>query len=469
MALCRKEANADRCRQGQFQPESAEVAVNGCWKPARSPCGGALGACSPGYLYRVLSRDTQFELAHWTHALIRMEKSATTLSRSKGGMNTELKSHALAECFPMLPDSELQELADDIKVNGLRQNIVVYEGQILDGRNRHAACRIAGVPVENRITQYQGSDPVGYVISANLKRRHLGVGARAMIAAKLATATVGGDHSTNSTNGVSVAQIAEQMNVGTTSVTIARAIQNADPKVAADVKEGRISLNEGAKRAGVAKKWKTAKKDFRPERPGSPEVPDAKVKRASTSDAEGKEVPVVDDATFKKQKLEESFWSWVDSQVDGSLAIEVALQQAFAQTDLNDLKQIVGLMDLQDLKEIVAIKELEEDAALVDVGAPSASGPEMEATSSESQQADNVIESPAVGVDTPITTPKTPKEKSSLTKEEQSDQLVENDKPEEPDQPVSIPTIKMEIPTARETVRYNRSRHRPWKHTRSAN
>jgi hypothetical protein len=138
------------------------------------------------------------------------------------------------------------------------------------------------------------------------------------------------------------------------------------------------------------------------------------------------------------------------------LAIKVALRQTFAQMELGDLaiadvlKQIVGLMDLQDLKEIVAIKELEEDAALVDVGAPSASVPEMEATSSKSQQADNVIESPAVGVDTPVTIPKNPRKKLPLTKEEQSDQPVENDKPVEPDQPVSIPTIEMEIPTARE-------------------
>jgi hypothetical protein len=422
-------------------------------------------------------------------------------------MDNELKPHPVAECFPMLPASELKELADDIKANGLRQNIVVYEGKILDGRNRHAACQIVGVPIENSITQYEGSDPVGYVISANLRRRHLEVGARAMIAAELATATVGGDHSTNSTNGVSVAEVAKQMNVGTTSATIARAIQKADPKVAADVKSGRISLNEGAKRAGVTKKGKTAKKDFQPERPDSSEVSDAKAQRANTSGAEAKEVPVLD-ATSKEEKLHESFWNWVDSQdSDGPLAIKVALQQAFAQAELDDLKQIVGIMDLQDLKEIVAIKELEEADARADVGVPSASGPEMEATSSESQRADNGVEFPAVSVDTPVTTPKPPRKKPALTREAQilttlkkeldalnamgtltqelqtkrdnlvdqirtiqlygfeswektydtpasaaNDQPVENDKPVEPDQPVSIPTVEMEIPAGQETV-----------------
>ena len=178
----------------------------------------------------------------------------------------------------MLSDSELQELADDIKVNGLRQNIVVYEGQILDGRNRYAACQIVGVPIENAITQFEGRDPVEYVISANLRRRHLDVGQRAMIAEQLATATVGGDHSTNSTNGVSIGQVAKQMNVGTTSVATSRAIRKADPEVAADVKAGKIGLNEGAKRAGVAKKRKPAKRVFQPERPDASEEPDTKAK-----------------------------------------------------------------------------------------------------------------------------------------------------------------------------------------------
>jgi hypothetical protein len=374
-------------------------------------------------------------------------------------MNTELNPHPLAECFPMLSESELQELADDIKSNGLRQNIVMYEGKILDGRNRYAACQIAGVPIENSITQYEGSDPAGYVISANLKRRHLEAGARAMIAAKLATATVGGDHSTNSTNGVSVAQIAKQMNVGTTSITTARAVMKTAPEVASDVRAGRISLNEGAKRAGVAQKAKAAKRVLQPVRSDSSDEPDTKAKRASSFGAEAKEVPVFEDAASKEEKLKDSFWNWVESQEpDNLLAIKAALQQIFAQMDLGELaiadalKQILGLMDLQDLKEIVAIKELEEDAALADVGAPSASGPEIEGTSSESQQPDNVIESPAVGVDAPITTAKPPKEIPSLTKEEQSDQPVENDKPVEPDQPVSIPTIETENPTAQETA-----------------
>jgi hypothetical protein len=407
----------------------------------------------------------------------------------------------------MLPNSELQELAHDIKANGLRENIVLYEGQILDGRNRYEACKIVGLPVEKFTTRYEESDPLGYVISANLRRRHLEAGARAMIAEKLATATVGGNHSTNPTNGVSVGQVAKQMNVGTTSVTTARAIKKANPEVAADVMAGKISLNEGAKRTGVGKKAKSAKKDFQPEKSDSTEAPDIKAKRADTSDAEAKEVPVVHDGASKEEKLGKSFWKWVEEQEpDNLLAIKVALQQTFAQVDLDDLKHIVGLMDLQDLKEIVAIKELEEADARTDVGGPSASGPEMEPASSDSKAADNVVESPAARVDTTVTTHKPSMETPTLTKEAQittmlrkelnalkaagtltqdsqtervnlvnqirtiehegfefweqkygtpapvvSDSPVENDKRVEPGQPVATKTVEMEIPAGQET------------------
>jgi hypothetical protein len=68
--------------------------------------------------------------------------------------------------------AELEELADDIKKKGLIAEIVRDEnGLILEGRNRLEACRIAGV--EPRFGKYLGNDPVGFIVSANIHRRHL--------------------------------------------------------------------------------------------------------------------------------------------------------------------------------------------------------------------------------------------------------------------------------------------------------
>jgi hypothetical protein len=75
--------------------------------------------------------------------------------------------------FPLLPvDSpEFGELVSDIGEHGLLQPIVLHEGKILDGRNRHRACQHAGV--EPRFEEWSGESPTAYVLLFNLHRRHL--------------------------------------------------------------------------------------------------------------------------------------------------------------------------------------------------------------------------------------------------------------------------------------------------------
>lgn len=91
-------------------------------------------------------------------------------------------AHPYADKFPMLPDSELTELAESIATNGLRQPIVVdREGRILDGRNRAKACQQVGI--EPVTVTYDGDDLAEYVIDCNTTRRHMSTGARAMATA----------------------------------------------------------------------------------------------------------------------------------------------------------------------------------------------------------------------------------------------------------------------------------------------
>lgn len=90
-----------------------------------------------------------------------------------------MKAHPLADRFPMLPDDELDRLAEDIRENGLRNPITLdAEGLILDGRNRYAACERAGVTPETVV--YDGEDVAAFVLSANVARRHQSTGSRAM-------------------------------------------------------------------------------------------------------------------------------------------------------------------------------------------------------------------------------------------------------------------------------------------------
>lgn len=93
--------------------------------------------------------------------------------------------HPIAELLPVMTEAELQHLADDIKAHGLHHPVVVYEGQILDGRHRFKACQMAGVAA--RFTEFKGDDAaaVAMVYSANLARRQLTKSQLAMAGAKL--------------------------------------------------------------------------------------------------------------------------------------------------------------------------------------------------------------------------------------------------------------------------------------------
>lgn len=87
--------------------------------------------------------------------------------------------HPYADKFPMLPESELAELAESIKANGQRNPIVLTtDGLILDGRNRAKACEMANMMPE--IIVYDGDDLAEYVLDCNVTRRNMSTGARAM-------------------------------------------------------------------------------------------------------------------------------------------------------------------------------------------------------------------------------------------------------------------------------------------------
>src|ERR1019366_216605 len=76
------------------------------------------------------------------------------------------------------------EFCQDIKTHGLEETIWIFEGQILDGRNRYRACLQTGV--EPRFEIYTGDNPLAFVLSLNWTRRHMDASQRSMVAANIA-------------------------------------------------------------------------------------------------------------------------------------------------------------------------------------------------------------------------------------------------------------------------------------------
>lgn len=94
--------------------------------------------------------------------------------------------HPATEAFPLLSEDELLALAGDITQRGQIYPIMLDpKGElILDGRNRKRACEIANIePRYDRLPE--GIDPVAYIYSTNITRRHLNVGQQAIALAML--------------------------------------------------------------------------------------------------------------------------------------------------------------------------------------------------------------------------------------------------------------------------------------------
>jgi len=106
-----------------------------------------------------------------------------------------MKIHPMADLFPMHTEEMLQDLAASIKAHGLRHPIVLdKEGQIIDGRNRFAACKLVGVEPQFRTEE---GDPIDYIQSLddeNLVTRKINKSQHAMAyAIRYPEAQHGGD------------------------------------------------------------------------------------------------------------------------------------------------------------------------------------------------------------------------------------------------------------------------------------
>lgn len=96
-----------------------------------------------------------------------------------------MKFHPASNEFPLLEGEELGKIVTSMREQGFLPEfkIVIYQNQILDGRNRFNAAKIAGV--EPLFTEYEGNAPYSFVVAANNHRRHMAMMARIKLAERL--------------------------------------------------------------------------------------------------------------------------------------------------------------------------------------------------------------------------------------------------------------------------------------------
>lgn len=183
--------------------------------------------------------------------------------------------HQYSLMFPAMSESELKELTEDIDRNGLQCPIWIDEdGFVLDGRHRYAACQALGFePDVKKFVSVDEEDKLRFVVSQNLKRRHLSTSQRAMIAASMAESfealAKARQESTQAKSGEKVGsnvvenlpppsvgksrdQAGAALNVSGKSVDMAKKVTaKAAPEVAEAVRNGTLAVSRAAKIADL--------------------------------------------------------------------------------------------------------------------------------------------------------------------------------------------------------------------------
>jgi hypothetical protein len=91
---------------------------------------------------------------------------------------TELEFHEIANIFPLMDGEEFLGLKHSIAENGQREPIIIFNGKIIDGRNRYRVCSELGINPDFCEWDENGS-LVEFVWDRNYHRRNLSPGQRA--------------------------------------------------------------------------------------------------------------------------------------------------------------------------------------------------------------------------------------------------------------------------------------------------
>ena len=155
-----------------------------------------------------------------------------------------LEFHPIANCFPLIEGREFDELVADVKAHGVREPVILHEGMILDGRNRYRATQIAGVDCP--MVQYEGDEAVAFVVSLNLRRRHLSEGQRAWVSSAIENLEHGQKKS-DMPIGISRSEAAQMLNVSERAVARAAVVRDHGvPELQAKVASGAVAPSTAA-------------------------------------------------------------------------------------------------------------------------------------------------------------------------------------------------------------------------------
>lgn len=186
--------------------------------------------------------------------------------------------HPAAAHLPIMSDGELEVLAKDVRERGLIHPVVLFEGKVIDGRNRLKACELAGVqPTTIEWVKTGDESVVKFVVASNLLRRHLNESQRGMLAADLLEMYRAEAHTAKTAHLKRGTEIPESApgrtraaekaaaDVGAATRTVERAkfVAEKSPELAEKVRKGEATLKQAEKELRRAEQ-KEAVKAYQP-------------------------------------------------------------------------------------------------------------------------------------------------------------------------------------------------------------
>jgi N6-adenosine-specific RNA methylase IME4 len=156
-----------------------------------------------------------------------------------------LPAHVATSLFPKMSHDEFKALKEDIAEHGLRQPILVWRNQVVDGLQRLRACKELGIAPQYASVQNSEETITEFIVSMNLKRRHLDESQRAMIASSLAK--LGKGKKLNTAHAVTQAQASAMLNVSIDSIQRARSVEtNGIPLLVQAVQAGSLDVTNAS-------------------------------------------------------------------------------------------------------------------------------------------------------------------------------------------------------------------------------
>lgn len=162
----------------------------------------------------------------------------------------ELKIHPFCNIFPECSEDQFNELLKDINENGQRVPGIIFEGQIIDGKNRNKACLKLGIPFKKKEFKGTRDEALNLIISLNLHRRHLSDSQRACVAAEISRLFPRKNNHAYIKDGVRgriTPKLAKSLNISQRKIRDAIYIKTYKPELFEKCKTGELQVGKTSK------------------------------------------------------------------------------------------------------------------------------------------------------------------------------------------------------------------------------